>query len=68
MAALRELTGGEANMFAQTMFSWVANRRMKLQVIFNMLIEHGVDTVFGYSGGKGPRNLQRWRLSLFKVA
>eukprot|EP00913_Durusdinium_trenchii_P030160 g28260.t1 len=33
------------------MFSWVANRRMKLQVIFNMLIEHGVDTVFGYSGG-----------------
>ena len=22
-----------------------------MQVIFNMLVEHGVDTVFGYSGG-----------------
>ena len=28
------------------------------QVIFNMLVEHGVDTVFGYSGGGGTKGLQ----------
>lgn len=32
-------------------------KKMSGQVIFNMLVEHGVDTVFGYSGGKSSQRM-----------
>lgn len=32
-------------------------KKMCGQVIFNMLVEHGVDTVFGYSGGKSSQGM-----------
>ena len=54
VAPLQEMTGGEACaccLHTRCLpFLWCVSIRMP-QVIFNMLVEHGVDTVFGYSGG-----------------
>lgn len=60
MASLRELTGGEArlpNGCQMGRLPWGFAKKMSGQVIFNMLVEHGVDTVFGYSGGKSSQGM-----------